>query len=142
MRTERKYTSNYRVDDTTTADVGNHINALPGNSTRSSGGLRSRYHRFLEKNSAQESPSEGSRVGQEAINIAIFCALVVVILTAIGIGLSWFGGAQKETSVQSGQSGGPQSPTGLSQPPAQPAGPAGHADFRSQSSVDKKPDGK
>jgi hypothetical protein len=146
MQSERKYTSENRagsrISGVTAGNRGSHTNSTSnstfGSAPRSFGGLRSRYHAFLEKHTQDESPSQGSRVSQGAINIAIFCALVVVILTAFGIGLSWFGGSQKETSVQSGKSDGTESPTGL----AQPTGPAGHADFRSQTSVEKKSDGK
>src|SRR5262245_51319437 len=114
MQPKRKYTSDNRDDSrvggTTAASNNRHTSAMPGNAPRSFGGLRSRYNAFLEKHTEVESPSEGSRLGQEAINIAIFCALVVVILTAIGIGLSWFGGSQKEAPVQSGKSDGTESP--------------------------------
>lgn len=104
-------------------------------------GLRSRYHAFLEKHKEPANPTKSARLGQGAINFAIFCALFVAILTAFGIGLSWFGGgAQKVADAQPNKAA--SSEASASMLPAQPAGPAGHAEVRSQSAANKKTDGK
>jgi hypothetical protein len=116
-----------------------------GESIRSFGSLRSRYHAFLEKRKEQTSPSKSARFGQGLASVAIFSGLFVVILTVFGIGLSWFSrGWQKETSDQSNtpatKSVMIERSAGI--PPAQPAGPAGHAEVRSQSPANKKTDDK
>ncbi|MGE0131794.1 MAG: hypothetical protein AB7U82_27230 [Blastocatellales bacterium] len=108
--------------------------------TKPFGGLRSRYHAYLEKHKEPVSPARGARFGQGAINFVIFCSLLVAILTVFGIGLSWFGGSRKVADAQSSQSAGAEA--SASALPSQPAGPAGHAEVRSQSAPSKKTDGK
>lgn len=104
-------------------------------------GLRSRYHAFLEKHKEPASPTKGARFGQGAISFAIFCALLVAILTAFGIGLSWLGGgSQKIPDAQSSKSASAEATANALL--AQPAGPAGHAEVRLQSAASKKTDGK
>src|SRR5262245_17209655 len=111
------------------------------------GALRSRYQVFIENYREPSSSGEGARLGQKAINFAIFCALFIAILTVFGIGLSWFNaGSQKVTGSQetppATKSAGVEAPAASQSAPAQPAGPAGHAEVRAQSASEKKTDGK
>lgn len=111
------------------------------------GALRSRYHVFIENYREPSIPGERSRIGQKAINFAIFCLLFIAILTVFGVGLSWFNsGSQKVDGNQINQpatkSASAQTPAALPAAPAQPAGPAGHAEVRQQSEPGKKMDGK
>ena len=94
MYTERKFISDSSAGVPNGDNNGGRAVAASENSARSFRGLRSRYHAFLEIPRERESLSKGARLGQGAINVAIFCVLVVVILTAFGIGLSWFGHSQ------------------------------------------------
>src|SRR5262245_27919162 len=93
------------------------------------GALRSRYHVFIENYREPSSPGERSRIGQKAINFAIFCLLFIAILTVFGVGLSWFnGGSQKVDDSQANppatKSASAQAPAALPAAPVQPAGPA------------------
>jgi hypothetical protein len=94
---------------------------------RSFRGLRSRYDAFLEKPEEKEpgqiTPSGTSRLSQSAINLVIFCALVVVILTAFGVGFAWFGGASKAVPIQPDKS---DNPVPQNTPKSHPSKPDGH----------------
>jgi hypothetical protein len=141
MNPERKSMSGSSTDVPNDNNNRGRAGAASEHHARSFRGLRSRYHAFLEKPEELESPSKRAQISQGAINVAIFCALVVVILTAFGIGLSWFGGSQKETPVQSGKSAGAEAPAGLTSARSQPAGLTGHADVKAQPSPGTKVDG-
>ena len=132
-----------------------HTGGSTGNPARSFGGIRSRYHAFLEKHKEPASPSKGARFGQGMLSFAIFSVLFVAILTVFGIGLSWFsGGSQKgkdDPLTQSAAQSADQSSSkpadaeasaGLAPAQPQPAGPAGHAEVRSQSATKKDAGGK
>src|SRR5262245_57187143 len=139
----------------------------PDNSTRSLDTSRSRELTFLEEFKAPASQGEDARSGQRAFNFALYCALVVAVLTVFGIGLSRVGGgsqkgkddhisqsANQPVSQSASQSATPLAPqsanksagaeasTGLAPTLAQPAGPAGHAEVRLQSEPGKKTDSK
>src|SRR5262245_34579364 len=87
------------------------------------GALRSRYHVFIENYREPSSPGDRSRIGQKAINFAIFCVLLIAILTVFGVGLSRFnGGSQKVDDSQvnppATKSASAQAPAALSSAPA------------------------
>src|SRR5262245_43444432 len=95
--------------------------------------FRPPYPVFIENYREPSIPEERSRIGQKAINFAIFCLLFIAILTVFGVGLSWFnGGSQKvddsRVNPPATKSASAQAPEALPAAPAQPAGPAGHAE--------------
>jgi hypothetical protein len=119
----------------------------PDNSAGLFGALRIRYHVFIENYREPVYPGERARFGQKAINLAIFCALFIAILTVFGVGLSWFNGdSEKVDDSQVNppvtKSASAEAPAASPSAPAQPAGPAGHAEVRPQSTSEKKTDGK
>ena len=117
------------------------------NSTGWLGALRSRYRSFTENYKEPEFPGDRAWLGRKVVNLVIFCALLIAILTVFGIGLDWFsGGSHKAADAQINQpaskSAPAETPSALPLTPAQPAGPAGHAEMKPQSAPPKKTDGK
>jgi len=80
----------------------------PDDSTGWFGGLRSRYHAFLEKQKERTSLSRRARLGQGTLRLATFSVLVIVILAVSWVGMSLFGGGpQKAKSDSPEQSANP-----------------------------------
>src|SRR5262245_27355582 len=83
----------------------NDTGEAPDDSTRSFESSLSRDHAFLDMLKEPESPGEDARFGHRAFNVALYCALVVALLTVFGIGLSRVrGGSQKGQNDHSRQS--------------------------------------
>ncbi|MGH9766639.1 MAG: hypothetical protein ACREAB_04325 [Blastocatellia bacterium] len=79
------------------------------------GALRSRFRAFLEKHDEPASPGNRSRLARGMRRFVIISAMVVALLAAFGLGLSWFGGGspkgKADKSIQSAIQSATQSPT-------------------------------
>ncbi len=103
------------------------------------GGYRARYRAFLEQNKLPHPTQGASPFGQGLVNLAIFFALFVAILTVFGLGISWLNRPEPASAEQSMPSNQPPV-TGASAGllPSPPAQPAGHAEVRPQPESGKK----
>jgi hypothetical protein len=113
------------------------------NSMKSPGGYRSRllarYQAFLEKHNLPKAPSRMARFAQGLLSFSIFFGLFFVILTAVGLVLSWLNSdvnSQKNRDRQTSQSTISEASAGML--PSPPAQPAGHAEVKSQSAGKNK----